>query len=228
MIVKEFNIDELNLHFFVGINQIAIDLDEFLNFYTIKNQKEILDQVFKLIEEIQNKFEYSVVQFIKEKFILNSDHIFMACYNLQKAFQQDINISNKKNIELFLYLASNRQIKKSIEAFGINITDFNKNSSTYCIISPNDNIDTINDELIQKLKAYDAQFTLNNQTIKKLITIKEFFKISEDQINIILNSYGTQNIKNKISLKSKYSAVHDLICEKMALLSLEQVKTKKS
>ena len=150
----------------------------------------------------------------------------MACYNLQKAFQQEINISNKKNIELFLYLASNRQIKKSFEAFGINITDLNENNCTYCIISPNDNIDYINDELIQKLKVQETQFTLNNQTTNKVNTIKEFFKISENQINVILNSYGTQNNKNKISLNSKYSALYELICEKMALLSLEQVKIK--
>jgi len=226
LIVKEFKINELNLHFFVGINQIKMDLDEFLNFYTIKNQKEILDQVFKLLVEVQNKYKNSVVQFLKEKYILNSDHIFNACYNLQKAFQQEINISNKKNIEIFLYLASNRQIKKSIEAFGINITDFDKNSCIYCIISPNDNIHSINDELIQKLKAHETQFTLNNQDINKLNVIKRFFKISDDQISVILNSYGIQNNKMEISLDSKYSAFHDIICEKMALLSLEQVKIK--
>ena len=71
MIVKEFNIEELNLHFFVGINQIKINLDEFLDFYNIENEKEVLDHFFQFVEEIQNNYENSVVQFVKEKYILN-------------------------------------------------------------------------------------------------------------------------------------------------------------
>jgi tRNA threonylcarbamoyladenosine modification (KEOPS) complex Cgi121 subunit len=152
----------------------------------------------------------------------------MACYNLQRAFHQDINISNKKKIEVFLYLAANRQISKSIEAFGIEYYDLNKESSTFCIISPNDNLNSINDELLQVLKANEIKLTLNDQKINKFDKIKEFFSITEDQIKIILNSYGIQGKKEEISLNYKYSAVNELICEKMALLSLEQVKVKNS
>ena len=228
LIVKEFNIEKLKLHFFVGINQIKMNLDEFLDFYNVKNEKEILDHFFKLTEKIQNKHENSVVQFVKEKYILSSDHIYMACYNLQKAFQHNINISNKKKIELFLYLATNRQISKSIEAFGIDYYDLNKESSTFCIISPNDNLNSINDELLQVLKADEILLTLNSQKINKFNKIKEFFNLTENQTKIVLNSYGIQGKKEEISLNSKYSAVNDLICEKMALLSLKQVKIKNS
>ncbi|MFW9998978.1 MAG: KEOPS complex subunit Cgi121 [Candidatus Hodarchaeota archaeon] len=226
MIVKEFNIEALNLHFFVGINQIKINFDEFLDFYNIDNEKEILNRFFKLIDEIQNKNKNSVIQFIKDKYILNYNHIFMACYNLQKAFQQNINISSKKKIELLLYLATNRQINKSIEAFGIDYSDLNKQSCTFCIISPIDNLNSINDELLQILRANNAELTLNNQSPKKFDKVKQFFKISEEKIEIILKSYGIEINKKEINLNFKYSALNDLIFEKMALMSLEQVKIK--
>jgi len=226
LIIKEFNIEDLNLHFFVGINQIKINLDEFLDFDKIHNEENALNQFFKMVAELQDKNENSMVQFVKDEYILNYNHIFMACYNLQKAFQQNINISSKKKIELLLYLATNRQISKSIEAFGIDYSDINKEICTFCIISPIDNLNSINDELLQILNANETSMTLNNQTLNKFNKIKEFFRISEDQIKIILNSYGTKINKTEINLNSKYSALNDLICEKMALLSLEQVKIK--
>ncbi len=226
MIVKEFNIEDLHLHFFVGINQIKINIKEFLDFYNIKNENDVLDHFFKLIEEIQNKNENSVVQCFKDKYILNYDHIFIACYNLQKAFQQNVNISSKKKIELLLYLATNRQINKSIEAFGIDYSDLKNKNCTYCIISPIDNLMSINDEMLQYLKAKETLLTLNDQILHKFNKIKEFFEVSEDQIKVILNSYGIESNKTEINLNSKYSALYDLICEKMALLSLDQVKIK--
>jgi len=228
LIIKEFNIEDLNLHFFVGINQIKINLDEFLDFNKINDEENAINQFFKIIADLQNKNENSMLQFIKNEYILNYNHIFMACYNLQKAFQQNINISSKKKIELLLYLATNKQINKSIEAFGIDYSDLNKENCTYCIISPIDNLNRINDELLQMLGAEETLLTLNNQTLKKFNKIKEFFKISEDQIKIILNSYGIEINKTEINLNSKYSALNDLICEKMALLGLEQVKFKKN
>jgi tRNA threonylcarbamoyladenosine modification (KEOPS) complex Cgi121 subunit len=227
LIVKEFNIKELNLHFYVAINQIQIDLDEFVDFYNINKEKDVLKLFFQLIEEIQNKYENSVVQFVKDQFITNYDHIFMACYNLERAFLLNLNISNKKKIELLLYLAANRQISKSIEAFGIDYNDLNKKICTFCLISQNDNLNEINEEILQTLKANETKLTINNQSLTKFKKIKEFFNITEDQINVILSSYGIQEDSTEISLNSKYSAIHEVICEKMALLSLEQVKTKK-
>jgi len=224
LIVREFNIDELNLKYFVGINQIKMDLDKFLDFSETENKENTLNQFFNLIEEIQNKNENSVIQFFKDKYILNQDHIFTACYYLQKAFLQKFNISNKKNIELLLYLTTNRQINKSIEAFGIDYSDLIKNNLTFCIISPLDNLNSINNEVLRMLSAEEIELTINNQSRLKLNSIKEFFKISENQILPILRSYGIKIKKSKFSLNSMFSALYDLICEKMALLSLEKIK----
>ncbi|UCD01315.1 MAG: hypothetical protein JSV23_10605 [Promethearchaeota archaeon] len=224
MIVKEFNIDELNLTYFVGINQIKMTSNRFLDFYGKDKKENILDQFFKIIEELQNKNENSVIQFIKDKYILNQDHIFTACYYLQKAFQQKSNISNKKNIELLLYLATNRQISKSIEAFGIDYPDLNKKCLTLCIISPINNLNNINNELLRILDAEDIELKINNQSHAKFNSIKEFFEISENQLLPILRSYNINTKRSELSLNFMFLALYDLICEKMALLSLEKNK----
>jgi len=226
LIIKEFTIEVLNLHFFAGINQIKISLDQIIDLNEIQNNEQTLNQFFKIIEEIQNKNKHSVIQFIKDNYILNDDHIFMACYNLQKAFQQKINISSKKKIELLLYLAANRQISKSIEAFGIDSSDLNKANCIYCIISPINNLNKINDEIIQSLNGIDTELTINNQSLTKFNAIKDFFKISEDQINSVLKSYGIGITKTEFNLNSKFLALNDLIYEKMAILSLENIKIK--
>ncbi|KKM77309.1 hypothetical protein LCGC14_1371420, partial [marine sediment metagenome] len=84
MIIREFNVRDFNLKYFVGINQIRFDLDYFLNVFDTSNEKELLDQFFKTVDDVQQQFKNSVLQFIKNKYVLNQDHIFIACYFLQK------------------------------------------------------------------------------------------------------------------------------------------------
>lgn len=221
MIVREFNISDLNLQYYVGINQIKIKFDKFIEVYNISNKDKALNKFFSIIEEIQNKTECSVIQFFKDQFILNQDHIFTACYYLEKAFLQNINISNKKNIEIFLYLATNRQINKSIEDFGIDYVDLSTNKLTYCIISPIKNLSKISAEITTILNAVEEELSINNQSNSKINSIKEYFEISNNQINSVLKSYGHITI----DLSSTVSALYDLICEKMALLHIEKVKS---
>lgn len=209
----------------MGINQIKIDFNKFLDISESSNEVNTLDRFFEIIGEIQNKNENSVIQFIKEKYILNQDHIFTACYYLQKAFLQKNNISNKKNIELLLYLASNRQINKSIEAIGIDYSDLVKNNLVFCIISHVDNLNKINNEVLRILNAEEIELSINDQSHPKFNSIKEFFNISENQLLPILRSYGIDTKSSQYSLNSMFSALYDLICEKMALLSLEKTKT---
>lgn len=224
MIVKEFNIQDLNLHYYVGIYQIKINLDRFIATDKIDNKEKILNQFFNIIKEIQDKYENSVVQFIKDKYILNQDHIFTACYYLEKAFLQNKNISNKKNIELLLYLAANRQINKSIKGFGIDYSDLNKDKLTYCIISPQNNLNNIYVNLSSVLLAEEEELTINDQTNTKINLIQEYFEISDNQLNSVLKSYGIITHNSDLSLSSVVSALYDLICEKMALLYVEKAK----
>ena len=227
MITREFSIKDLNLHYYIGINQIRIHFDKIIDFNNIVNEDKALNEFFSMIEEIQNKNENSVIQFIKDKYILNQDHIFTACYYLEKAFLQNVNISNKKNIELLLYLATNRQINKSIEDFGINYSDLNKNKLIYCIISPQNNLSNVRVELSNILGAEEVELTINDQTIDKINNIKNYFEVSDNQINSVLKSYGIIAHNSDLGLNFVVSALYDLICEKMALLYVEKAKNVK-
>ena len=141
MIVKEFYISDLDLMYSIGINQIHSEL------------KISLDFLFNLIEKIQNDTN-SMVQFFSDKYILNQEHLFTACYYVQKAFFNKVNISKRKNIEFLLYLSSKRQIKNAIEAFGINNLDLESGKISYIIVSNENNLNKINDEILQNLKKF--------------------------------------------------------------------------
>ncbi len=213
MIIKEFDIPDLKLNYFVGINQIKL-----------MDKKYDLNQIFDLIESLQKSYEGSLVQFFNDKYVLNQDHVFTACYYVQKAFLNNSNISNKKNIEFFLYLATNRQINPSIKNFGLNEMH---NELNFCIISPKNNISEINNAIKNSLGNAEKKITLNDKSIEKYNKIKEYFKISENQLRVVLNSYSSTNFNNSQidgNLDNLYISMHDLICEKMALLSLEKIK----
>jgi len=76
LIIKGFNIKEINLKYFVGINQIKMNSGKFIDSNLINNESEAVNRFFKIIDEIQDKTENSVIQFIKDKYILNQDHYF--------------------------------------------------------------------------------------------------------------------------------------------------------
>jgi len=226
MIINKFKIKEMN--YIVGLNQISLDLTQLMDLHNLKHDNEVLDYIFNLIEEIQKKYDESIVQFLNDKFLLNQDHLFSACYYTLKAFMDNINISNKKNLELFLYLATQRQIKNGIKSFGIEISNLKDGKLNFCIISSKNNLDKINYDILQKMNGVERNIDINHITLEKFKRIKEFFKISENQIKSILSSYGFNLPKeNEMveNLQTLFLALHDLICEKMALLSLEKVKT---
>ena len=227
VIVKDFNIKQMDLNYYVGINQIKIELDQFLEAYNIPNVGEALNYLFKIIEELQNKHKELIIQVIRENYVLNQDHIFVACYYLQKALFHDTLISNKKNIELLLYLSTHRQIGKGIKSFGVDARDLKKGTFIICIISPMNNLNLINNEILEVLKATEIGISINDLTSEKIKLIIKFYEFSELQIKSVLNSYGIKNVnleKPKNNLLDISLAVFDLICEKMALLNLEKIR----
>jgi tRNA threonylcarbamoyladenosine modification (KEOPS) complex Cgi121 subunit len=226
VIVKDFNIDKLGLKYYVGINQIRIELNQFLKAYNLHTEVEALKYLFNIIEDLQNKNKDSIIQIFRDKYVLNQEHIFIACYYLQKAIFHNTLISKKKNIELLLYLSTYRQISKGIKSFGVNISDLKKGTLLISIISPMNNLTSINNDILEMLNAKEMSITINDSTAEKIQEIIKFYELSEAQIKSVLNSYGIKNINienpsnnlNDISV-----ALFDLICEKMALLSLEKI-----
>ena len=228
MIVKEFNLADLNLKYFVGINQISFDLVKLLTKNKIKNENDALDYIFDVIDHIQDSFQESTIQIFSNQYVLDQNHIFQASYFVELAFFNKLNISNKKNIEFLLYLATNRQIKISIEAFGIRHSDLERGELSYCIISHKNNLHEINDQILQNLFAKDSEVKLNHKSFDKYQKIKKFFEITDNQIKVVLNSYGIKTNNKEFTnytLNDLYLALNDLICEKMTLLSLEKITT---
>ena len=79
MIVREFLIKEYNIKYFVGINQIEIDSALFLNNIKTKSKKEILESFLKIVDDVQNQFDNCILQFMKDKYILNQDQLNYYC-----------------------------------------------------------------------------------------------------------------------------------------------------
>lgn len=226
LIVKEFYIEEMELKYFVGISQIEIEINQFLETNKLNNEEEALNHIFKVIEELQNKNNESTIQIIKENYVLNQDHIFIACYYLQKALFHESLISNKKAIELLLYLSTHRQISKGIKLFGLDTDDFKKGKFTICFISPLDNLKSVHDRVLEILSAHEIGITINDLTLEKITEIIKIYELSELQIKTVLNSYGIKNVNIERPKKDLYNisiAVFDLLCEKMALLNLEKI-----
>ena len=214
--MKTYSIANLNgvSNYYIGINQIEID------------PKEVqINKLVELIEVVQSHHEGTVLQFFNDRYILNQEHILNACYFVQKAFYTKNNISNKKNLELLLYLAAKRQIKLSLECFGVNNYNLNNRRISFCIISLEDNIRRVNMEINNYLLSKDISVNLGNLSFDKFKIIKKYFEFSDNQIFTVLKSYGYKNDIlniNSLNLESLYEVLNDLICEKMALLSLEK------
>jgi tRNA threonylcarbamoyladenosine modification (KEOPS) complex Cgi121 subunit len=213
MIVKEFLIENIKLNYYVGISQIKLEA---------KNIQ--LEMFFNLIKEIQSNFKNAYLQFFNDTYVLNTQHIYLACYFVQRAFYYKKHISNKKEIEILLYLAANRQIKHAIRDFGIDDKQIKKGIINYCIVSSINNINKVENYVNTSLKASERKFTLNDQKIEKYHTIRNYFGFSDYQIETILNSYNIKKnieLPNQNNLSDLYLALNDLICEQMALISLE-------
>jgi len=216
MITKSIIINEIDLKYSVGISKIQLG-----------SSSLSLEDLFKLIEDIQKDKKGSMIQFFNDELILNSEHVFNACYFTIKAFNNGINISNQKNLEFILYLASKRQIKQSLNDFGLNFTHISNKELTYCIISSSKELSLIDEVMLQKLNAKHLPLDLNNKNYDKFKRVKDYFQISDNQISVVLKTYGLNFLSKtptEEDLINLYNVLNDLICEKMALLSLEKIK----
>ena len=201
-------------HYYVGINQIEVD-----------PKKVQIDQLVGLSEIVNNKHPETVLQFFDNQYILNFEHIFHACYFVQKAFTTNKNIAKTKNLEILLYLAANRQIKLSLESFGVKEHNLRNKKISFCLICPKDNIEHINSEINEHLSSKDIDNDLEIVSFDKFDRIKKYFDFSDEQILTVLHSYGYKISKEDIGtldLERLYGALNDLISEKMTLLSLEK------
>ena len=194
----------------------------------LDNEEEALEFIFSMIPHFSSKYENFFIQFLNSELVLNEEHIFKAIYFVQRAFQSKINISNSKSMEVLLYLSTRRQIKKSIDAFGVKLSHLKDGKITFILVSSNNKLDMINQEVTKKFGVKKSVITINESSIEKFNRIKGFYDISDNQIKSVLNSFGHLNFDvEPRNLKNLIQALHDIICEKMSLLSLEKIKIDK-
>ena len=219
MIIKNFNIEEFALDYSIGISQIEINYPSLVKVTNGSNQKDLLDQIINDIDQIQEKYESTVIQILNDKNILNQEHIFAASYYMMRAFHKKINISNKRNIELLLYLATERQIKNAIEKFGITLEHLNEGILTFTFITHSNDINKILQEVMDYFNGKEVHLNINEKNLKKLNRIRRLFNINDNQLEVTSAFYKNDEDDE---LNRSFLAVHDLICENMAKLSLEK------
>ena len=103
LIIREFDTEEPKLIYKVGLSQIKSIGDE-----------NSIESIFQSINEIQSNFSGIIIQSVDNKYVLNQEHVYNACYFVQKALSMNLNISSKIHIELLLYLAANREISSLV------------------------------------------------------------------------------------------------------------------
>jgi len=205
---------ETGLKFYTGITEVSINIEDVSS-----------NQLLSLSDYVDVSYDNALLQFLSKKYILNSEHIYSACYFTYNAFLSHNNISKSKEIELLLYLSMNRQIKIAIRDFGLSDDSKKFFNVILCLSSFQNNLDIIYTDLHDRIKFQELSFTLDDYSIERFNRIKNYFEISDNQIKVLLKSanlsINKKNI-NEISLDYLYSALNDIIREKMVLLSVEK------
>jgi tRNA threonylcarbamoyladenosine modification (KEOPS) complex Cgi121 subunit len=215
MIQEDFDIELYNMQYSVILNSLKF------------KDHPSMEEIFDGMNHLQEKFRDAIIQFFNSDLIINLQHIIYAIYFSQRAFSQEINISNKISIEFLLYLAANRQIKIAIDSFGIRAENLNQGPIYICIVSEKTRSMQIYEELCNLFDVEEINLQFPDFTTEKILRIKNFYTISEDQISSILstsNSDYISNFKDIENVEIIQGALLGIVCEKMALLSLEGVK----
>ena len=205
---------ETGLKFYTGITEVSINIE-----------KVSSNKLLSLSNYIDANYHNALLQFLSTKYILNSEHIYSACYFTYNAFLSHNNISKSKEIELLLFLSVNRQIKIAIRDFGLPDDIKSDINVILCLSSFQNNIDIIYTDLKDRIKFQELSFKLDDYSIERFNRIKNYFDISDNQIKVLLKSANLKINNNKINevpLDYLYSALTDIIREKMVLLSVEK------
>ncbi|MBN1215825.1 MAG: hypothetical protein JXA99_10350 [Candidatus Lokiarchaeota archaeon] len=217
MIKKDFIFQNSQLNYSVLLTKIQIEKKE-----------NSLEKLFQIIEDLQNKYNNSIIQFFDDLYILNENHIYNSIYYTRKAYMNKFLISNKQSIELLLYFAAKRQIKNGITYFGIKKENIDSGIINFCIVSDKETLEKIYQEFSKVINFIELKQDYNEKSVDKYNRIKEFFDINEKQIKVILKTLDMKLDREKIEISNLnllYNVLNELICEKMVLLSLEKTNS---
>jgi len=178
------------------------------------NGKHIIIEGFKnvRIENLQMLFDFlknqsknCCVQMFNAHLIAGFDHLFFACLNALKAFEEGKNISKDLAVETLLYASGQHQINKAIQMLGV--TPKTKDVAMLIISeTPEASMQAL-EKIAQLLKGEPCNRILS-MTKKKMQAIKSTFNIKDAELRSAMR-------------ESEEQALTNLLIERAALLSTQ-------
>lgn len=138
----------------------------------------------------------SILQLIDPEYLVSEKQIAIGLYHVEKVFENNSNISNKKETELLLRLAGKRQIKKALKQFGI------KNKTEYVLVI-----------------TFGGTVSQNSQKLTKFIQEHKLEKYKQE--NICLPISPLPKLAKYYDASTDMMEIEKKALERMAYLSLE-------
>lgn len=141
-----------------------------------KSPRLSADSLFELIKE--NKNDAISIQVINPIWIVSKKHLQVAVYHTLKALKNGRNIARRSETELLIRLSGLRQIKKAVEAFGIN-----DQTSTLLIIAFGGSYKENESILEQFFSKTDLEHVKNTELpITDIQKLLEYYRCEKDSI----------------------------------------------
>ncbi|MHA2223625.1 MAG: KEOPS complex subunit Cgi121 [Candidatus Hodarchaeales archaeon] len=158
-------------------------------------------QIRTILMNTSKKFNLLACQIVDNQFIWGYRHLFSSIWHALKAEKGDKMISKTLSIEILLYTAGNRQIKKAIELSGVN--DRTKEIAGILIGNTKELVIEASSYLQQRIK-YSPDLDL----------LEDFSNKRQNLVDLLVNDgYSAE--------KFSFSEIEKAVLQRIALLALE-------
>ncbi|MBS7614420.1 hypothetical protein KEJ18_01600 [Candidatus Bathyarchaeota archaeon] len=168
-----------------------------------KNVK--IENLQTLFDLLKNQNKNYCIQLFNAQLIAGFDHLYFACLNALKAFEEDKNISKDLAVEILLYASGQHQINKAIQMLGV--TPETKDIAMLIVSeTPEASLQAL--EKIEQLLKGEQCDRILRITKKKVQNIKSALNIKEAELRAAKR-------------ESEEQAITDLLIERAALLATQ-------
>lgn len=181
---------------------------DFGKYVAIAGFKEVqLGGITHFVETVRKEKPSGVdVQFFDARLVATWQHLYFSALNALTAFKNRDNISNSLAMECLLYASAQRQIRKAMKILGVK-TDL----SQIAVLAIGEKTSSLKRTLslvLSQIKGVRDDTVLKLSSEKSPI-IRNFFGISEVELETIMNQGGVEK------------ALRKLVIERVALLAVQ-------